>query len=464
MRKNRPNLLFVMSDHQRADSLGMVQCGLEVTPHLNRLRGEALAFTRAYNTCPLCAPARTALATGLPPQTNGVLCNDWEGITAGAHQPLHQYLAEAGYRMGQVGVNHIRVKPSLQERVKFATWYSNPEYLRELKAKGVQLPDSRPYQRDCVERGRDGKEFIEAFSSTKTGISPIPLEDFLDTRFTDEACKFLQAKSEEPFALFVYLWAPHPPLRVPEPYARLFDPSAIALPGNVGRLAQPEPAALRRGVPAQLSEGMTERGWRDVWAAHLGLVRLVDDCVGRMLQALDGGNKGKETLVVFCSDHGDHLGAHCMYQKMEMYEEAIRVPLLIRAPGARPGTCAGLVSHLDLLPTVLDFAGLPVPGQLPGRSLREVVLGKPAPAREAVFSGYDGDNARCSDVRRSVIGTRFKYTFIEGDGEELYDLERDPLELANRAADAEFASEKSRLRKLGRAWAEASGDQVRWPA
>ena len=211
-----------------------------------------------------------------------------------------------------------------------------------------------------------------------------------------------------------------------------------------------------------MAEGVSEREWRDVWAAHLGLVRLVDDCVGRLLLALEENGHGDNTVVVFTADHGDHLGAHCLYQKMEMYEEAIRIPFIIRTPGASGGEHEGLVSHLDLMPTALELAGLAAPADLPGRSLRDVLHGGAGPRREAVFLSYDG-NFRSHDIRRAVVGVRFKYIWHRAGGEELSDLERDPRELVNLSADPSFAGDKAHLRALGRRWAETTGDQLRWP-
>jgi arylsulfatase A-like enzyme len=461
MGRERPNILFITSDQQRADSLGMVQAGVEVTPALNRLAAEGVLFTRAYTTCPLCVPARTAIATGFPPHTSGVVLN--QGFAAPERfQVLHQFLAEAGYGLGHVGIHEVRTEPELPKRVRFATWYSDPDYQEYVRQKGLALPDPSPYRRECGEHAADGSIEYRQYASTHTGVFPYAREHFRDWQFADAACAFLREVKERPFALFVDFFAPHPPLLVPEPYAHLFPPERIDLPANVGRRAVPEPPALRRGVPAQLAEGVSEGDWRTAWAAHLGLVRLMDDCVGRILKVLDERGLAEETAVLFTSDHGDHLGAHCLYQKMEMYEEAIRTPLVIRAPGARRGTHRGLVSHLDLLPTVLELGGLPVPEDVPGKSLRGVLSGGTGPQREAVFSTYDG-NFVIGDARRCVIGQRFKYVWYADAGEELYDLERNPGELVNLAAEPGFAEEKASLRALGRQWAEATGDPRSWP-
>ena len=139
----RPNLLFLMTDHQRHDSLGMTQAGVEVCPALNRLAAESAQFTRAYNAAPLCAPARTALATGLYPTANGIVTNDWRGERAGDHMPIHETLYSAGFDAAHVGVDHIRVKPSLRERVQFALWNDNASYKQYAKENNLREPVPR---------------------------------------------------------------------------------------------------------------------------------------------------------------------------------------------------------------------------------------------------------------------------------------------------------------------------------
>lgn len=455
----RPNLLFLMADHQRADSLGMVQAGLEVTPQLNQLAARSTTFSRAYTTCPLCVPARTALATGLPPHANGVVFNDWRGNTAGDHLTMHEVLAREGYRLGHVGVHHTRVAPALEERVDFAAWYTNEDYQRWAAANRVDMPDLEPYRRNVRERTCTGEIKVRAYSNTRTGTFPYAVDCFKDWQFAEAACRFIERSDSRPFALFVCLWAPHPPLIVPEPYARMFAPEQIELPANVGRCAKGEPEAVRLGVARQLAEGLDERDWRAVWAAHLGLVRLVDDCIGRILQATkDVGQEGN-TVVVFTTDHGEHLGAHCMYQKMEVYEDAVRVPLVVSLPGCAARSFDGLVSHLDLMPTIADMFGCPRPDHIPGRSLLSVIDRGEGFERHAVFSGYSG-NPESGELRRGVVGRRFKYIWHPAGGEELYDLQTDPGELVNLVQDREHRAHAHRLAALGRDWGLGTGDEV----
>ena len=287
MPEKQPNLLFLMTDHQRADSLGMVQAGVEVTPNLNRLASRGTSFERAYTTCPLCVPARTALATGLYPTRNGVVTNDWRGDSAGDHLTLHEILFRAGYDVAHIGVDHIRVRPGLRERVSFSCWEDNRTYREVLNGCGIDAAPRDPgrFKRRVMEN-HEGIPVECPYSSTATGVWPGPAEAFKDAYWCDRAVEFLREPRDKPFALFLYLWAPHPPLRVPEPFASLFPPEELELPPNVGCPAEGAPAAYRTGIASQLAEGVTLDQWRRVWAAHLGLVRLADTGLGRVLDTL----------------------------------------------------------------------------------------------------------------------------------------------------------------------------------
>ena len=460
---SRPNLLFIMTDHQRADSIGQVQAGVEVTPHLNRLAGQGTQFSRAYNSCPLCAPARTALATGKYPTRNGVVCNDWQGLSAGDHKPVHQYLHEAGYAVGHIGVDHIRVRPTLRERVPFADWASQAEYRAYVQALGLDLGDPGEAFKCKVRENWEGRSVEKAYSNAATAVWPHGAEHFLDMFYCRQAVDFLRRPQEGPFALFLYLWAPHPPLQVPEPYAARFDPARIELPANSGQPARGEPANRRWGIAAQLAAGLGEAQWRRAWAAHLGLVHLADAGIGRVLQALEDSGRAGDTQVLFAADHGDHMGQHGMYQKMEMYEQAVRVPFIVRGPQVRQQRVEGLVSHLDIVPTLLDWAGLEAEDELDGRSLRACLEQGQALDERPVFSQYSG-NPVVGDIRRAVITRGYKYVYDPQDRAELYDLEADPLEMDNRAGDAACAQIREELHELCRDWHIGRGDWVDYGA
>jgi arylsulfatase A-like enzyme len=291
-------------------------------------------------------------------------------------------------------------------------------------------------------------------------VWPYPAEHFLDAYYCQQAIKYIEKPRYQPFALFLYLWAPHPPLVVPEPYASLFDPASIDLPPNVGVKSDGEPSGRRLGIAAQLAEGVGQEAWRSVWAAHLGLVNLADANIGHVVSTLDASGYTDETIVCFTVDHGDQLGQHRMYQKMEMYEPAIRIPLILKGPGIKSQMIDNPVSHLDVMPTVLAHMGLPIPSDLDGISMAHTLTsGQMPPAERPVFSQYSG-NPTIGDQRRAVITQRYKAVFDPADRAELYDLLLDPLEMHNLADDPVYKPIAAELLTLCRQWGITHNDWV----
>lgn len=453
------NLIFIMTDHQRADSIGMVQDGKEVTPVLNRLAEESVVFTKAYNSCPLCVPARTALATGKYPTHNGVVFNDVKGKRANDHNTIHQYVKEAGYRVGHVGINHIQVSPSLKDRVSFDFWIDDENYDEYAKSHGIEMKRTPEYATKVMEF-QDGEYVEKAYSNSHSSVWSHPLEQFKDQYFARKAIEFLEEeKGEKPFALFLYLWAPHPPLIVPEPYASMFDPENLSLPENIGVPSPKEPANRRKGIAAQLAEGLTLEDWRKVWAAHLGLVNMADQLIGEVLETVKKSGKYDETMIVFTSDHGDHLGQHKMYQKMEMYDQAINVPLLFKVPDAKSNRWKVPVSHLDVLPTILEILRIQVPEDIDGISLAPSIMLEEEPKERAVFCQYSG-NPTVGDLRRAVMEGPYKYIYDPREQSELYDLVHDPLEMNNLSGEKEYKEIEKNLHDKLITWAREHGDWV----
>jgi arylsulfatase A-like enzyme len=467
-----PNLLFITTDHQRADSLGMVQDSLEITPHLNRLAARSLDFRRAYTTSPLCVPARTALATGKYPTKNGVVFNDWKGLRAGDHRTLHQYLAEAGYDMGHAGPHHIRVDPELKERIRFSLWMEGQDHRAYLKELGLDPydPGGPTHLRRRVFENYTGEFKPQMYSSTRRAPWPHGAETFLDSFSTRHAESFVRRRRSGPFALFLNIWAPHPPYRVPEPYFSLFDPTALTLPANVGVPSEGEPENRRKGVAAQLAEGVEMAEWREAWAAHLGLVKLADTLIGRLFEALRETGQEENTVVLFTVDHGDLMGQHAMFQKMEMYEPAIRIPLILHVPGTLPSRIEQPVSHLDVLPTLLCALGMEQQEELGGLNLLQPEPGnpgtgkgppvyRPVPEDRSLFCQYSG-NPTIGDIRRAVMTKSHKYIYDPLSESELYDLSEDPLEMHNLIASGAGEAIAGRLHARSVQWAESHNDWV----
>jgi arylsulfatase A-like enzyme len=194
----QPNIIMVTTDHQRADSIGMFQCGMEVTPNLNKLAKASSFFTRAYNTCPLCVPARTAMATGMYPTQNGVVLNKSQPCVG--RQTMHQYLYHAGYEVAHIGVNHIRVSPHLKETLPFVKWKEVAEYKRFFAEKGKpghdQLSLLGTFSKKVVEM-REGSFVNASYSNSNTAVwFDEPADHFMDLYFCNEGVSFIKEQAE----------------------------------------------------------------------------------------------------------------------------------------------------------------------------------------------------------------------------------------------------------------------------
>ncbi len=465
-----PNLVFMMTDHQRADSINMTQLGADgqpiaVCPALNQLATEGTYFSRTYNTCPLCVPARTALATGKYPTKNGVVFNDWQGGRAGDHLTIHQMLDESGYDVAHIGVDHIRVMPSLKERINFVKWIDKSDHKRYLIDLGLTQPtteENSAFKR-LIRENQLGRYVKKAYSNTFCSDWNGPAEHFKDSYFCQQAITFLtsQTRKNRPFALFLYLWAPHPPFWVPAPYRTLFPPEQIELPNNVNEIAIGEPRNRRHGIAAQLAKDLTKDEWRQVWSAHLGLVRLADDGLSKVIETLKQTGQFDQSIVVYTSDHGDHLGQHRMYQKMEMYEEAICVPTIICSPEDLSQRSEQPISHLDLMPTILDLLDCNIPDDLDGRSLSPIITKGQKMPDKSVYCQYSG-NPKLGDLRRAIINRRYKYIYDPTDQPELYDLQQDPSEMINRANDIDYFNIRQKLHQDLKLWSQERGDWLQF--
>jgi len=239
----------------------------------------------------------------------------------------------------------------------------------------------------------------------------------------------------------------------------MYDPELIELPPNVGMPALNEPPNRRESLPALLAKGM-ELGledWRKIWAAHLGLVTYSDDLLGGVIERLKRTGRYENTVALFTTDHGEHLGQHDMYQKHEMYDQCIRVPLIIKCPGINSVRFDGAVSHLDVLPTLCELMELPKPERLDGISLVPAMAGGEADENRSVFGQYiycKGPGLK----RRGMFNMKWKYSVDEFRDEELYDMQSDVHEERNLAGNPEYSAILADMAAKCRQYHESRGD------
>lgn len=410
------------------------------TPNLDRLAASGLRFDKAYTTSPVCGPARAALFTGLPPHANGVIAND---LAPAINCPtLGQRLAPTGLTCGYIGKWHLdgtdyfgdgRCPPGWAPHY----WFDGRNYLESLT----------PAERVATRLEHD------AASVAAHGITA----EFTHAhRTADRARAFLAEHRDRDFLLVVSIDEPHHPFICPEPFVSAFEDFELeVLNADDDLTTKP---AQQRDWAAHSTRGNARRLRRDAtgrtWLRHprfFGCNSYSDHEVGRVLDAIDAHTPN--ALVITTSDHGDMFGHHRLSSKGPcVYEEIARVPFIVRWPGyVPPGTTTtALASHLDLVPTLLEFFGVTPPPILPGHSLLPILREPTRSVQDHVFmefNRFEVDHDGFGGVMpiRAVTDGRWKLAVNLLDTDELYDLATDPHELINRLNDPAVAPVRDAL-------------------
>jgi iduronate 2-sulfatase len=435
----RPNVLFLAVDDMNAD-LGCYGHTLVKSPNIDRLAKEGVRFDRAYCQFPLCSPSRSSLMTGLRPGTTRVFNLQYHFRTG---LPEVVTLSQL---FGQHGYYHARVGKIYH--------YGNPG---DIGTSG--LDDSKSWQEFINPAGRD-KTTLEPDIINYTpkrglgsAMSLLSDKDGADTDHTDgkvatEAIKLLEKHASEPFFLAVGFYKPHTPYVAPKKYFDLYPLEKIQLPQEPAEhLKHIPPPALASVKPWPLF-GVNTNQARECKQAYYAAISFVDAQIGRVLDALDRLKLRENTIVVFWSDHGYHLGEHGLWMKQSCFEESARVPLIIAAPGqkARGKVSPRTVELLDLYPTLADLAGLTPPKNLEGASLRPLLNDPKAKWTRPAFTQVQ----RAGFPGYSVRTERWRYTEWDdgAQGAQLYDHGRDPHELKNLAADPRHAKIVAAMKAL----------------
>ncbi|MBM3189461.1 MAG: DUF4976 domain-containing protein, partial [Chloroflexi bacterium] len=427
------------------------------TPSLQRLADEGVLFRNAFTPHPLCVPARVSLWTAQFPHSHGSRRNETLMTDKSPH--AFQLWREQGYHLGLIGKNHCFDRP--EDLALFDTWceISHGGIPGGVYHKG--MPWYRPIE--AIHRAHRTRCAMPPTNPRFSyAITDHPLEDRSTGLIAGQTVRFLEAHRREPFALWVSIPDPHEPYEAPRQYAELFPPGVIQLPPwREGEFAD---APERNRVLYQMM-GMEDDPAEDIYgylAAYYGNVRFLDDAVGQILDALEVLDLREETIVVFCADHGDLAGEHCMNCKGGVFYDALtRIPLIVSWPGQAPRGLVeeGMTNLIDVVPTLLHLQGRGAPRSMHGCLLPSVT---DAPSQDATFSEYGAGGPpftladlrrlpepygrrallrslqwREAEGRRKMVRTReWKYVHDPmGDKDELYDLRTDPWELCNVVDD-----------------------------
>jgi arylsulfatase A-like enzyme len=417
-------------------------------------------FERHYTPCPLTGPARASLWTGLEPALHGAVINGYLpgerafGRVREDAPLLPEMLAQAGYRVVHVGTQPVRREPPLEracEGVEFIGPSSAAEHQKQLESRGLFLGDRGVFRTPVVEHDR-GRPVVLPANSVHAAVFPLREELYLDRMLSQSMVELISSHASSgpdapPLALIGCFHLAHPPLWAPEDYANLVKPRDVNLPPDVGLWHKGMPALQLLNPAGHLGVHATQDQWRKAWAMYLGMVALLDRCLGDVLRAIERAGWMDRAAIAFTSDFGQMMGSHGLYQGMCLYEPAVRVPMMLKLPRQRQGKrVATLTLHQDLPATLLDIAG--APGYSHGRAISLRSAADPtAPAvgtRPHACAAYDG-NAGRGFHQRMIRTSTHKLIHNVGDRPELYDLIEDPTESLNHAGDPQFAEVQAQL-------------------
>ncbi len=467
MPEKRPNILWICTDQQRFDTIGALGNPHIDTPNLDDLVGQGVAFTRAYCQNPICQPSRASFLTSLYPSTLHINGNGVDRFPKEV-PVVSKLFRQAGYECGLVGKLHLnKVGQGVEKRTDdgYSYWkYSHAPHWH---------PPFYP-----VAQGHDYADWLRS-KGTELGdllAEPdgFPLEYHHNTWCGENMSDFIDQNCDRPWFASMNFFYPHPPFNPALEYIDRYNPDAMPPPlYRPTDLSQQEalnsiPFQSNAKSPRQLDirrrKGQSENylgGRRDAGALkayYYALITQIDDQIGRILNLLESTGQSNRTIVIFTSDHGEMLGDHgLIYKGCRFYEGAVRVPLVWSWPGHfKPGIKAsGLVELIDIAPTLLDLAGLPVPAHMQGRSLSPVLFGKTDPHRIREFARCESYDAEASNNSEGKPGygtmlrnERYKLIVYHGyDLGELYDLEVDPGEFNNLWDNPDYRELKLDLMK-----------------
>lgn len=418
MKTGPRNILILMSDEHRRDAMGCAGHPIVKTPHLDRLADMGTRFSRAYTASPMCVPTRAALACGTYVHQNRF----WDSATAydGSQPSWMHLLRDAGYETTSIGKLHFksgRVDNGFSEEIL-------PMHIVGEKGWLVGLLRDNPPEYDGA------SELAEQVGSGNSDYT-----DY-DRAITAAAETWLAdpARKQKPFAGFISLVSPHYPLIAPHAFFDLYDPAEMPLPcGSIPDHAEIQALAGFFDYHNHFDEGTM----RKAIAAYYGLVSFLDDCIGRIMAALDAAGLTEDTLVIYTSDHGELLGEHGMWTKQVMYEASSGIPLIIKGRGIPEGLTTASGAHfLDIASTALGLANVKQPDHWPGQDLA-LLANAPEDRSRTIFSEYhDGGSTTGTFM---VAWEGWKLVWYDGRPPQLFNLDNDPEERHDLSADPEAA-------------------------
>jgi uncharacterized sulfatase len=439
----RLNVLYIVSDDLSA-RLGCYGNPVVQSPNVDRLAARGMLFNRAYCQYPTCNASRTSFLSGRRPDTTQIVDNQTPHRTFLKDAVfMPEYFRQQGYRTMKVG--------------------------KLFHSTGDEFEDPRSWDRDIRET-KQAKNPPKEQILRRQGPDGIVLrardEDTWEGFVARKAVEFLEeaAHGDRPFFVAAGFRMPHTPYTAPEKYYSLYNPEKLKpRPGPPEHLSNIPDHALSYKTGINPKFPVDRPG--DTIAAYYSAISFMDAQLGVLLDALDRLKLWENTIVVFHSDHGYHLGEHGgLWHKLSLFDEAARVPLIVAAPGRRAGASQRLVELVDLYPTLVDLCALKQADGLEGLSLAPLLEIPTQPWKRAVFTvvtrpepGQNSKFGPLTSIGRTVFDGRWRYTVWPDGATELYDQHSDPFEYENLASDPAYGSRASEMKHLLSAGWKAAG-------
>jgi choline-sulfatase len=458
-----PNVVLLMSDQHRRDAMGAAGSRVAQTPNLDRLARQGVRFTSAYTANPVCTPSRASMLTGLFSHHNQTYNNStpWPR----RYPTLAHYLSRAGYQTALIGKMHFvdGQTHGFDYHLDFNDWFQElgPKtrlYANELEFpnSGAGLPQIDDLWRDTGDPWKNDREPDGRLGPVAVGrVSRIPEQDQFETFVARESVRFLRQHGREaPFFLVASFLKPHDPFMPIQRFADRFRPEDMVLPPTFGKVnlsTAPDEvrrAILRNRATPELSDPEQARRRMAFYFASLAQM---DDCLGKVLAALDELDYSRDTIVIYTSDHGEMLGDHGLWQKFQFYEPSCGIPLLVRAPGIAPpaSICDMPVSNVQYVNTVCELCGVPQPDGLDAASFARQIRN---PADTAPTTVYSEFALHSRGAKYMIRQGSLKYTLRTHDREELFDLASDPHEMRNLALEPDGKEPAAKMKQKLFAW------------
>lgn len=469
----RRNVLFLMTDQHRVDTLGAYGSSLSSTPALDGLASSGTRFDRWYTPTAICTPARASLLTGQAPFRHKLLANHERNVGYLEDLPEDTFsfsaaLREVGYNAGLIGKWHIGFERGRRDfgfdGAELPGWHNpveHEDYQRFLADNGYPSFDIHDRIRGVLPNGGPGNLLAARLRQPVEAT----FEHYLASRTVEQLERYAQDVRDDgtPFFLQLNFFGPHLPYILPDEYFDLFDPASIEMPASVAESFEGKPPVQANYSAHWTFDTMPMETSRKLIAVYRGYVALIDHEIGRVLAALERLGLTDSTAVFFTSDHGEFTGSHRLHDKgPAMYEDIYRTAGLLRVPGQTPGVVREeFVSLLDCTATILELAGLEPGRAVDSRSLLPLTGPDPVDWADDIVCEFHGHHFPYP--QRMLRSERYKLVVNPDSVNELYDLVGDPDELVNRYAWPEVREERDRLmRRLYEVLRERGDNFYHW--